>query len=85
MQVHLSITDGEFCTLTWTSDDSIVVTTDAVTVHAANVLDGAPTQQLVTDLDGNAQWEDRIAYKYESVGAEVVHSNTETIAVDPDE
>lgn len=41
---------------------------------------GTPYQQLVTDGDGNAQWEDRLAYETEPVLTEIVPEETVTFA-----
>ena len=37
---------------------------------------GAPYQQLVTDGDGNAKWEDRLAYETKPVVTEIVPEET---------
>ena len=39
---------------------------------------GTPYQQLVTDGDGNAKWEDRLAYETDPVLTEIVQEETVT-------
>ena len=41
---------------------------------------GAPYQQLVTDGDGNAKWEDRLAYESEPVVTEIIPQTTVTFS-----